>query len=237
MQLLKVIYKIRSSHPSIGMRDLYYMIKPETMGRDAFEQFCKSNDLWSIKPRNYRRTTDSNGVIRFENHLQNTTLTGVNQIWQSDITYYELNSRFYYITFIIDSYSRRIVGHHTSNRLLTEETTLPALRKALQTRSEVDLTGLIFHSDGGGQYYDKVFLELTKKTGLINSMCEYAWENGKAERINGVIKNNYLRHRSIQSQCELIKEVDRSVSLYNRDKPHRALQRKSPINFEQELVT
>ena len=106
----------------------------------------------------------------------------------------------------------------------------------LQNRSEVNLTGLILHSDGGGQYYDKVFLELTKKAGLINSMCEYAWENGKAERINGVIKNNYLRHRNIKSQGELIKEVDRSVSLYNRDKPHKALQRKSPVNFEKELV-
>ena len=157
MQLLKVIYEIRSSHPSMGMRDLYYMILPETMGRDRFEQFCRSNNLWSIKPRNYRRTTDSSGVIRFENHLQKMTLTKINQVWQSDITYYELNSRFYYITFIIDGYSRRIIGHHTSNRLLTEETTLAAFRKALQTRSEVDLTGLVFHSDGGGQYYDKAF--------------------------------------------------------------------------------
>ena len=67
-------------------------------------------------------------------------------------------------------------------------------------------------------------------------MCEYAWENGKAERINGVIKNNYLAHKTISSYSELVKEVDRTVSLYNSDKPHIGLQRKSPITFEKELV-
>ncbi len=50
------------------------------------------------------------------------------------------------------------------------------------------IINLIFHSDGGGQYYDKEFLKLTKHCAIQNSMCEYPWENGKAERINGVKK-------------------------------------------------
>ena len=66
-------------------------------------------------------------------------------------------------------------------------------------------------------------------------MCEFAWENGKAERINGVIKNNYLKHRRIRNLNELIKEVDRSVKLYNFDKPHIGLQRLTPIKFERQL--
>ena len=160
----------------------------------------------------------------------------INQVWQSDITYYELNGRFFYITFILDSYTRRIVGHSTSQKLDTESTTLPALQQAIQTRKNVKLNGLIFHSDGGGQYYDKKFLELTGKYEFKNSMCEFAWENGKAERVNGVIKNNYLIHRSITNYNELIEEVDRSVQLYNTDKPHIELQRKSPVTFENELV-
>ena len=94
------------------------------------------------------------------------------------------------------------------------------------------LEGLIFHSDGGGQYYDKGFLKLTGQHKLVNSMCEFAWENGKAERINGVIKNNYLKHRKISTYAELVIEVDRCVFLYNQDKPHIKLQRKSPIEFE-----
>ena len=67
-------------------------------------------------------------------------------------------------------------------------------------------------------------------------MCEYAWENGKAERINGVIKNNYLIHRNISSFEDLKKEVDRSVKLYNEEKPHIGLQRKSPIVYEKDYL-
>ena len=71
---------------------------------------------------------------------------------------------------------------------------------------------------------------------ISNSMCEYAWENGKAERINGVIKNNYLIHRKINDFEELQKQVDRSVYLYNHDKPHIGLQRKSPVEFENSYI-
>ena len=105
-----------------------------------------------------------------------------------------------------------------------------------RAKESVNLHGLIFHSDGGGQYYDKAFLQLTQKHQMVNSMCEFAWENGKAERINGVIKNNYLRHRGITSFEELQKEVDRSVYLYNFEKPHIKLQRKTPIEFENSYI-
>jgi len=67
-------------------------------------------------------------------------------------------------------------------------------------------------------------------------MCEYAWENGKAERINGVIKNNCLKHRNINAFEELIKEVDRSVYLYNLEKSHIKLQRKTLIEFENDYI-
>jgi transposase InsO family protein len=162
----------------------------------------------------------------------------INQVWQSDITYYDIQGKFYYITFILDAFSRRIVGHSASKRLTTEETTLPALRLAIKLRKvqKLSLQRLIFHSDGGGQYYDKEFLALTGKNEIVNSMCEYAWENGKAERVNGVIKNNYLIHRNIKTFEALTKEVDRSVQLYNADKPHIGLQRNTPINFENNYI-
>lgn len=235
-QLLLLIYQIREDHPTMGCRDIYYKLQPETMGRDAFEKFCKEEDLIVDRIRNWRRTTDSSGVVRFDNLLLNLTINHLNQIWQSDITYYQVNEKFYYITFIEDAYSRRILGHYVSKRLLTEQTTLPALEMAIKQRKQTNLEGLIFHSDGGGQYYDKAFLHLTQQHKINNSMCEYPWENGKAERLNGVIKNNYLKHRKINTFNDLVKEVDRSVQLYNEQKPHIKLNRKTPVEFENTYI-
>jgi putative transposase len=237
MQLVRCIYDIRQDHPTMGVRDIYYKMLPNCMGRDAFERFCKEQNLMSKSPKNYRRTTDSSGVIRFDNLIENIVSTAINQVWQSDISYFEVGGKFYYLTFILDAFSRRIIGHATSERLFTEQTTLPALDMAIRNRKiNNPLRGLIFHSDGGGQYYDKEFLKVTQKHGIQNSMCEFAWENGKAERINGIIKNNYLKHRNINSYEQLVKEVDRSVSLYNHDKPHIKLKRLSPIAFENKIL-
>ena len=237
-QILLLVHRVREDHPTMGLRDIYFKITPIGIGRDPFEILCKQSGLMVERTHNLRRTTDSSGVIRFDNLLTGLVINKPNQVWQSDITYFELNQRYYYITFIIDAFTRVIVGYAVSRRLKTEQTTLPALQKAIKSRIDLNasIDALIFHSDGGGQYYDKDFLLLTKKYQIRNSMCQYPWENGKAERINGVIKNNYLIHRSIHSFEQLQTEVDRSVLLYNTDKPHSKLQRKSPNQFEKEYL-
>lgn len=231
-QLLFLVYELRADHPTMGVRDMYYLLDPECIGRDAFEYFCSRYGMVSERPVNYRKTTDSQGVVRFDNLTIGLKLDRVNQLWVSDITYFEMNRKFYYLTFMLDAYSRLIVGYSVSKRLFTEQTTLTALEMAVLCRKGVDLSGTILHSDGGGQYYDTEFLKKTQSLGMVNSMCEYPWENGKAERINGVIKNNYLRHRSIGSFSDLVSEVDRAVKLYNEKKPHKALNRVSPLTFE-----
>jgi len=238
-QVLVLVYKIREDHPKMGLRDMYYKLQPQTMGRDVFERFCKEKGLMVERPKNGRKTTDSSGVTRFDNLLKGMNVNRVNQVWQSDITYYEMGNQFYYLTFIIDIFSRRVVGHHASKRLTTEQTTLPALQMAIKTRAKEkqSIVGLILHSDGGGQYYSKVFLELTQKASIKNSMCYYPWENGNAERLNGIIKNNYLKHKNIKGYQGLVKEVDRSVNLYNYDKPHIRLKRKTPIQFENDYFS
>lgn len=234
LQVLWLVEKVRVDHPEMGLREMYFKIKPRGIGRDRFEKMCQIIGLGVQKARNYRRTTNSSGVIRFTNLIKNLEVTGINQLWQSDITYYEVNDRFYYITLIQDAFSKVIVGHSTSRGLSTEETTLRALKMAIRKRKSQNLKGLIFHSDGGGQYYDKGFLELTSD--MRNSMCKHAWENGMAESLNGVIKNKYLRHRCITSFEDLKNEVDRTVLLYNHDKPHSGLKRKTPIQFEKGLT-
>jgi hypothetical protein len=232
-----VVAQIRNDHPTMSCRAMYYKIQPDKIGRDKFEQLCKDWGFMSELPVKPTRTTDSTGVIRFDNLLTNFTLTDINQAYSSDITYFEVSGTYYYLTFIIDCYSRRILGHVASKRLTTQHTTLPALQQALKSRNFTIPEGIIFHSDGGGQYFDKEFLALTTKYHFRNSMCEMAYENGKAERINGIIKNNYLIHYPIKTFEQLKKMLDRSVSLYNKEKPHKALHYLSPIDYENKLLS
>lgn len=201
------------------------------MGRDKFEFLCFAHGFKLERKRAYHRTTDSSGVIRFPNLVVGIEFSGINQAWSSDITYYRIGERFYYITFIMDLFSRRIVGYSVSKRLLTEQTTIPALEMALAERKPA--AGLILHSDGGGQYYSDAFLQLTKESGISNSMCELVYENAHAERINGTIKNQYLIHYRPLSYPELEKMTQRAVNNYNTVRPHKSLKKRTPAAFEQ----
>lgn len=232
-QLLEVIQEIRREHPEMGARELYFMIKPKFMGRDKFEIFCFENGLRVARKRSFTRTTNSLGVTRFENLLVGIELTSVNQVWVSDITYYEIEDQFYYLTFITDLYSRYMVGYSVSLNLFTESTTVPALRMAIRTREMV--SGVILHSDGGGQYYCKDFKDLTARYGIKNSMGKLVYDNPNAERINGTIKNSYLRHFHPQNFSDLQKQVARAVRNYNI-RPHASLKRVAPKQFEESAI-
>lgn len=229
-QLLVLIMQIREDHPRMSARQMYRLLNPVHMGRDRFEVFCFAHGFKVSVKRAYHRTTNSWGVTRFANLLVGYKFTGVNQVWVSDITYYRIGETFYYLTFILDRYSRFIVGHSASKSLLTIATTIPALTMALKTRKCID--ELIIHSDGGGQYYCKDWLKLTQQNQIRNSMCESVYENAHAERINGIIKNDYLVYYSPQNYTELITMTTKAVLKYNYERPHQSLGNISPHQYE-----
>jgi transposase InsO family protein len=229
--LYPILMELREEHPGVAARQLYYILKPAGIGRDKFENLCFEHGLKLSRLKAYHRTTDSSGVIRFPNLIAGREFTSINQAWSSDITYYRIKEMFYYLTFIIDLFSRVIVGFSVSKRLLTSETTLPALTMALKNRQPTK--GIIFHTDGGGQYYSKDFLELTHLHGISNSMCDSVYENAHAERINGTIKNQYLKGYDPQNYRELMKMTKRAINNYNLIRPHKTLKNLAPSDYEQ----
>jgi putative transposase len=233
-QLLVLVTQIRSDHPRMSSRQMYRLIKPTHIGRDRFELFCFENGFKVSIRRAYHRTTNSLGVTRFENLLIDFELTGINQVWVSDITYYRIGEHFHYLTFILDLYSRLIVGYSVSTDLLTSSTTIPALQMALRTRKIKP--ALIIHSDGGGQYYSKEWLTLTGKHEIRNSMCETVYENPHAERVNGIIKNDYLVGYGPDNFTQLQTMTQKAVMMYNIEKPHGAIGKISPHQFEKSLA-
>lgn len=235
-QILQMVHLIREDHPDMGLREIYFMITPIGMGRDVFEGLCKGNGLNVRVYRNGCKTTDSNGTRYFPNLIEGLDLTRPNQVWQSDITYFSINGRFLYITLIQDSFTKIIVGHCASSCLETEHTTVVALKMSIKRYKGESLEGLIFHSDGGGQYYSNLFLAITGKFSITNSMGKSCYENAMAESLNGVVKNKYLRFKDINSLPELTRELDHTVMLYNSSKPHSALGRMTPEMFEEKWV-
>ena len=221
----------------MSARDIYLKLKPDFMGRDQFEQFCMDAGFRINKLKNFRVTTNSLGVTRFPNLIQDIKVTGVNQVFVSDITYFDIGPKTYFLTLIMDLYNREVVGWSASNNMRTENTTLPALYKLIKQRGRSGLQGAILHSDGGGQYYSNEFKSVTREHGMLNSMTQTnVYENTHAERLNGIIKNNYLYPYGPTDLITLNKMLDKAVFMYNTGKPHSALGKLTPVEFRQKAV-
>ena len=232
-QLIPLINEIRRDHPRMAARDIYIKLQPSCMGRDQFERFCMDSGYRIKKLRNFRVTTNSLGVTRFPNMIKDIEVTRVNQVFVSDITYFDIGPKTYYLTFIMDLFNREIVGWSESDNLRTESTTLPALHRLIKERGRSNLNGAILHSDGGGQYYCNEFKALTKELKMINSMTEEkVYENSHAERLNGIIKNNYLYPYGPTDMASLKKLLDKAVFMYNTGKPHKSLGKLTPRSFK-----
>ncbi len=231
-EVIRLVEQIRVDHPGTGVREVWRWMEPG-IGRTKFENLAKDAGLQLVKRKNPMKTTNSKGVTHFDNLIEGIELKGVNQAWCSDITYYRLGEMFYYITLIMDLFSRRILGYHLSTSLETRHTTLPALKYALQLRRNRDMSRpMIFHSDGGGQYYEKNFRRLLENGNILSSMGKTCYENPKAERLNGIVKNFYLQGYDPKNQKDLSVKLARACINYN-NRPHGSLGRKTPIEFEQ----
>jgi transposase InsO family protein len=158
----------------------------------------------------------------------------VNQLWVSDITYITLwrdedTYVFCYLSLILDSYSKEIVGWSVGSTL---ETLYPleALGKALKRVKGQEEIHLIHHSDRGCQYASEEYVSLLKHYGIRISMTESGdpKENAQAERINGTMKNELLKGAVFQSLEEVTAAVRVAVDFYNNERPHLSLNMMTP---------
>ncbi len=228
------IFNLRELHPKMGSEKMYHILKPDGIGRDKFSALYIENG-YSVRPiKNYSRTTYSTRSHRYSNLCEDIRLTDVNQLWSSDITYFDVKGVFYYITFIIDVYSRRIIGYWLSSNLQATAN-VNCLKMALNTRNLKSYKGLIHHSDRGVQYASHAYTNILDGLEIGISMCTSPYENAHIERVNGVIKNEYLLNWSIQTQKQLKKMLDIAVYRYNNLRPIAILGMKTPVEYEEYL--
>jgi transposase InsO family protein len=233
-ELVVLADELKSQHPGCGVEKMYYTLKPSTMGRDKFCEIFLGLG-YGVKPvKNYQRTT-IRGLIAYPNLIEGMAVTRPFQVIQSDITYFLLGDRFYYLTFIIDVYTRIIVGYEVSDHLRVEAN-LKAFNRALAFMN-FEPHSLIHHSDKGSQYSSNDYTKLLKSKGIHISMGDVAWENPYAERVNGIIKNEYLKRWNITGFRNLKTMTRKAVNHYNLKRKHRAFKMKySPFEFFERLV-
>ncbi|MGS2761341.1 IS3 family transposase, partial [Sinomicrobium sp. M5D2P9] len=225
--------ELRKGHPRLGCRKLYAELKPTGMGRDKTEALLLSHGFRLKRKRNRYRTTYG-GKHWYPNRITDLQLTGINQLWVSDITYIAVSAKKpYYLTLILDVYSRKIKGWSLSATLTAEDTIVVAYREALATTAKTERKQLIFHSDKGSQYVYKRLAELHTENQVQPSMGGKAWENAHAESLNGILKNEYIdfdhSHISLKQGRILIKKI---VEKYNYQRPHGSLKNMKPVEFE-----
>ena len=224
----------RASQPRLGGRKLYFMLKSELkdagvlIGRDRFFEVLRTKDLLLEPLPKVPYTTNSRHSLPvFRNMIKDIEVTGPNQVWVSDITYIRTSEGFIYLSLITDKYSRKIVGYHAGETLETEGC-LKALEMALKKKPKNVV--IIHHSDRGCQYCSHIYVEKLKENGFEISMTQenHCSENALAERVNGILKQEYWLGSTFNSKAQACRAVKEAIRLYNTRRPHTSLKYKTP---------
>lgn len=221
-------------HPAMGLKKIYYLKSPDWIGRDKFIDLGMFYGLGAKAEKNFRRTTFSTKSHWFINLVSGKSIIDINQVWVSDTTYFRILETFYYLTFIMDVYSRKILGSVAWTDL-TATANCRVLKQAIMERSNIDFSKLIHHSDRGSQYASDKYLKILNKYEIGVSMCDSVYENTHIERVNGIIKNEYLKCWEINNYSELTKALKKAVYLYNFKRPHWSIGTMTPVEYEEEL--
>lgn len=231
----EMVVRIRCKMPRIGTRKLYYLIKDELeqlnikIGRDVLFNFLRAEHLLIKPKRSYIKTTNSkHWMKKYPNLIKNIELTKPEQLWVSDITYIKTDNGHEYLSLITDAYSKKIMGYELLDNLSTTGP-LNALEMALKNRKYTH--DLIHHSDRGLQYCSADYIEKLKKNGIKISMTENGdpYENAIAERVNGILKYEFLIIEGFSNHLQAIDIIKESINIYNENRPHLSCKMLTPI--------
>lgn len=199
------------------------------VGRDRLFALLRENNMLVRKRKRKFFTTQSHHWLhKYDNLIEGKELTGSNQLWVADITYIKGQEGVYYLYLITDAYSQKIVGWHISEDLKAKSA-VTALKSALKT-NEGRLDNLIHHSDRGVQYCSEEYVKILDRSEVRISMTKPGspQENAIAERLNGILKEEWLYDASFENLKAGRKKLKQIASLYNGYRPHNSLGNKTP---------
>lgn len=206
------------------------------VGRDRLYAILRERGLLVRRRRRRAVTTNSNHLFkRYPNLIKERVIDQPEEVWVSDITYLRLEKGFAYLSLITDAYSRKIMGY-CLHPTLAAEGPQKALMMAF-TQRHYPGHKLIHHSDQGIQYCSYDYVQLLKSNGIAVSMTKGGspQENAIAERINGILKQEYELHKTFGSIEMAKKAVAQGITSYNEKRPHRSLAMQTPDQVHRKL--
>lgn len=239
--IIQMVLQIRKQLPRLGTRKLHYKLQPLlkehaiSVGRDQLFELLQAHKLLIRQRKKKVITTDSrHWMHKYSNLTGSLKVTAPEQLWVSDITYIRLHNQWGYLSLITDAYSRKIMGYCFRTDMSVQGC-LQALQMAINNRQYPD-EPLIHHSDRGSQYCSAAYVQLLRDNDMSVSMTENGspYENALAERINGIIKNEFNLYESrlgFEATCDLITA---SINAYNYLRPHSSCNLLTPQQAHQQ---
>lgn len=241
MDLRNQIQKIALEFPGYGYRRITAELQNlgYVVNRKRVLRLMRQDNLLCLKKKFKPVTTDSNhGLPVYPNLLKSTKITGLNQVWASDITYIQLLHENIYLAVILDLYSRKCIGWELS-RNIDSLLVLNALSKALDNRWSESIHGIVHHSDQGVQYASRDYVECLKQHEIQISMSRKGnpYDNAFAESFIKTLKVEEVYLNEYGTFEDAYRNIWRFIEkVYNQKRLHSALDYRSPEQFEMEVA-
>jgi putative transposase len=236
MQICEVVSKARKVANRMGARAIFYTYDVSFVGVNKFEQLVSQQGLNVPKlKRRYIKTTQPLYEVEDVNLINGLILNRPRQLMVGDITYLLQTKKTYYIFTLKDAYSGFILGLHIADNMKASEA-LITLKQALKEGTAEQFKGTIHHTDAGSQYKSKLYKAKLTSCKMKQSIAENCLQNGIAEQLNGLIKNDYLSVDDNTTLPQIIKELDKIKQFLNTIRKVKSLGNKTPKQFEIEQL-
>lgn len=200
-------------------------------------RIMREDNLLAIRYRKHILTTDSRHECPvYVNLAVRMSLTGINQLWVTDITYIRLRVEFVYLAVVIDRYSRKTIGW-CLERTLAARIAVTALEKAVAERRPPP--GVVIHSDQGVQFASAEFIAVVEANQMTPSMSRPAnpYDNAACESFMKTLKQEEIYCNQYRDFDDLQRSLEQFLDLYyNRLRLHSALGYRTPEEFERDTA-